>query len=481
MESPISITDYLESVGIFPDHRKILVTSFITLQHTHFASELQIVEELLNSGYRVEVLQCGSQLFSCFANVMHSKSHCVACVSTNSAIYGKLQSNNLSFVQLKSLTSDETSVSFSASLEKAFENGSYHSTIAFTKDVDISSLISQKSISRNLYSSRKLYTQLKNYLQSNEISSIVTFNGRFSESRVCLEIGEHFNIPTFCHETSGDSFRIFKGGDTHGREYHQACVSRLINDVQRRSEYLQKGEEFFDFQRYGNRTGASRSGIFSDRFSVGSLPKGFLPGNHNVSIFLTSEDEQSGFPDWEWPFGKSQHDVIEKIIPQLLNLNYVIWIRVHPNLAGRAHNSQVIEIARLRRENVHVIAAEESVDSYSLISESSNVIVFGSTIGLESTYMGVNTILLGRSLYEHLDVNRVPSSLHELPSLLNIPPSDSSRTNAILVAAYLHLEYNHFTNVRGSSNGKFLRYRDSDIKPRMFSRICHHLLKFLRL
>jgi hypothetical protein len=376
---------------------------------------------------------------------------------------------------------EETPIFLSSSLEKAFENGSYQSTIAFTKDADVSSPTSQEILTRNLQSSRNLYTQLKSYLQSNEVSAIVTFNGRFSEARVCLEIGEDFKIPTYCHETSVNSFRIFKGRDTHGREYHKECVSKLVNDVQHRSEFLQIGQDFFDKQRNGNRNASPTKGVYSDRFSTGSLPKGFIPGNHNISIFLTSEDEQSGFQDWEWPFGKSQYDVIEKIIPQLLDLNYVIWIRVHPNLAGRSNNSQVIEIAKLRRENVHVIAAEESVDSYSLISESSNVIVFGSTIGLESTYMGVNTILLGRSLYEHLEINRIPTSLLELPSFLNLAPSETSKTNAMLVAAYFQMEYNHFSNVEVSSNGKFLRYQNSDIKPRMFSRICYRFLQFLRL
>jgi hypothetical protein len=481
MDSPISITDYLEADGIFPDHKKILVTSFITLQHTHFASELQIVENLLNAGYKVEVLQCKSQLSSCFANVLHTKSQCLACISTNTAIYSKLQTSNLSFVQLESLIPEETLVSFSPNLEEAFENGSYQSTIAFTKDVNVSSSISQKSISRNLRSSKKLYTQLKYYLQVNEVSAIVTFNGRFSESRVCLEIGANSKLPVYCHETSANSFRIFKGGDTHLLEYHKKCVSRIYNDVQRRSEFLQMGNEFFRSQRYGNRAGASKTGIFSDRFLVGSLPQGFITGDNNISIFLTSEDEQSGFVDWELPFGRSQYDVIESIIPLLLDLNYIVWIRVHPNLAGRRNNSQIIETAKLKRKNVHVIAAEESVDSYTLISESSNVIVFGSTIGLESTFMGVNTILLGRSLYEHLDVNRVPSSLLDLPGLLNLSVSDSNKENAVLVAAYFQLEYNHFTNIKTSPNDKFLIYRGFAIKPKTFSRACYHLLQFLRL
>jgi hypothetical protein len=478
-----SIRDFLQSDHVFPSDKKILVTSFISNQHTHFASELQIVDELLEEGYKVAILQCGAELPSCFSNVSHLKSNCVACVSTNKSAYKKFENSRLSFIQLSSFSSEVYDKVQPGYLEEAFENGSYHSTIAFSKDSVISSPENKHLFERNVESSRGLYAQLSKLLDKEEIAAIITFNGRFSESRVCLEIGKLRNLPTYCHETSGTgkTFRIFKELEAHGREYHKSCVSALVEDLARRSELLEQGEFFFANQRKRSSDKIADKGVYSDRFLQGSLPADLIPGKHNISFFLTSEDEQSGLEDWTWPFGDSQYEVIGKLIPGLIEKNYEIWIRVHPNLAGRVNNSQINEIAKLQQPHVHIIAAEDEVDSYALIAESSNVIVFGSTVGLESTYMGVNTILLGRSVYEHLDVNRVPISLDDFPNCLNKEVSTDNRLLATLVAAYFLKEYNEFNNLLSSGDKRFLIRNGTAISPRIHVRIFYRLLRLVHL
>ena len=166
-------------------------------------------------------------------------------------------------------------------------------------------------------------------------------------------------------------------------------------------------------------------------------------------------------------------------LPLLLALDFVIWIRLHPHLKGRLGNSQVSELRSLGRDNVYIIEPEHDVDSYALIENCKNVITFGSTIGLESAFMGVNTILLGRAIYEDMGINRVPVSIYDLPSSLDLPIDEKVREKCLVVGAYIVSEYNAFRNTEFSPNQKYLLYKNHRLLPRFFARTLYHLFLFL--
>jgi hypothetical protein len=67
---------------------------------------------------------------------------------------------------------------------------------------------------------------------------------------------------------------------------------------------------------------------------------------------------------------------------------------------------------------LHVIPAESPVHSYSLVDASDVVITYGSTVGIEASYAGKVSILMGRAVYEDLDVVIKPDSHAEMVEIL---------------------------------------------------------------
>ena len=474
---PTSITQYLDQAGIKPDSKHpILITSFISLQHIHFAAELEMVEELIRADFSVVIIRCSSGLKRCFANPEGLASRCRACKSTNKNMYSHVKASHLDFIDVEEILEPKDQFGeYENLLIDSLKNGAYASTIAFTKDPIISRLDHIKMYEENYRNSLQLFVGITAVIQKREISGVITFNGRFNESRVALEAAKANKIPAFCHESSGtgSTYRIFRGGQTHSLSFHKNQIQNIVENAELSDGDSQKARAFFEKQRSGVAQGSINRRTFVTKEFRNLLPDNFDVAEKNLSIFVSSEDEYSGFSEWSWPFGATQFDVLRQIMPRLLYLGFTVWIRLHPHLKGRLDNSQIIQMSSLSQDGVHVIAPDAPVDSYALISNSSNVISFGSTIGLEATYMGVNTILLGHSIYENLEINRVPKKLEDLESLFDLGVSRESKDLCLLVAHYLLMEFNEFQECNIEKSTKFLYFKNRKIAPTFLSRLSY--------
>jgi len=99
--------------------------------------------------------------------------------------------------------------------------------------------------------------------------------------------------------------------------------------------------------------------------------------------------------------------------------NIKIWIRIHPNLKAVRWNfiRRVYKLETLYK-NVSVIYPDSNVSTYTLLDSCNTVVSFGSTIGIEASYWGKPSVLIGRSSYENLGSVYVPKSHSEVISLL---------------------------------------------------------------
>jgi hypothetical protein len=463
------------------DKRPVLITSFIPLQHIHFAAELEIVERLIAKGYSVYVLRCHSHLNSCFANPTHLRSLCTACKSTFSRSYKLIQNERLTIIDFPGEDDLETvtmvTLSERSSHHREIVRGAYSSAVSYSKDPKITKLKDHKVLERNLKSADYVFDSLNRLIHLHDFSSVVVFNGRFSESKSVIEACRLNNVPVFCHEISGSalSYRLFEGGDTHSLNFHKGCISNYLEKLKEDKDVLVTGAEFFEKQRDGKAFSSLRRNFFVEGQTRKHLPKFFDRGRKNIAVFISSEDEFAAYEEWANPYNASQFEALCVALPLLVALDFVIWIRLHPHLKGRHDNSQVSEMRSLKRDNVHIIEPDDEVDSYALIENCQNVITFGSTIGLESAYMGVNTILLGRAIYEDTGINRVPVSIYDLSSSLDLPIDEKVREKCLVVGAYLASEYNAFRHTEFSPNQKYLLYRNHRLLPRFFARTLYHL------
>jgi hypothetical protein len=464
------------------DRRPVLITSFIPLQHIHFATELEIVERLITEGYSVTVLRCHSHLNSCFANPTHLGSLCTACNSTFSRGYKLIQNERLTIIDFPEEDDLETvtmvTLSERSSHHREIVRGAYSSAVSYSKDPKITKLKDHKVLERNLKSAEYVFDSLNRLIHLHDFSSVVVFNGRFSESKSVIEACRLNNVPVFCHDISEGalSYRIFEGDDNHSLNFHKKCVSNYLEKLEKDKDVLIKGAEFFEKQRDGKAFSSLRRNRFVSVQNRKKLPQSFDGSQKNIVVFISSEDEFAAFEEWKNPYYASQFEALSVALPLLLALDFVIWIRLHPHLKGRHGNSQVSELRSLGRDNVYIIEPEHEVDSYALIENCKNVITFGSTIGLESAFMGVNTILLGRAIYEDMGINRVPVSIYDLSSSLDLPIDEKVREKCLVVGAYIVSEYNAFRHTEFSPNQKYLLYKNHRLLPRFFARTLYHLL-----
>jgi len=118
-------------------------------------------------------------------------------------------------------------------------------------------------------------------------------------------------------------------------------------------------------------------------------------------------------------FHEDDECLINKICQYFKNNEEFIFIlRVHPNLKY-LKNAQNKNIKKLvNNENLIIINAEEKLSSYELVRLSETIITFGSTIGVESTFMRKKSISIGDSLYKKLDCTYTPKSFNELINLI---------------------------------------------------------------
>lgn len=112
------------------------------------------------------------------------------------------------------------------------------------------------------------------------------------------------------------------------------------------------------------------------------------------------------------------------------------YLRVHPHLRG-VDSIQTREINSFKSENLTVIDSHSDIGTYTLMKEVDKVISFGSTTGIEATYLGLVSIMFGRSLYENIDATYFPRTFEELFSLIrdkNLKPK--SKQNTLRFAFY---------------------------------------------
>ena len=156
---------------------------------------------------------------------------------------------------------------------------------------------------------------------------------------------------------------------------------------------------------------------FTKEQQEGRLPESFnhIEGKKVVTIFNSSLDEYEGLEGFGPYFYENDNIGIKQIAEALSqHENIKLYLRIHPNLKGLDNaQNDFIKTELETIDNLEIIGAQDSVDTYALINKSDIIIVFGSTVGAEAAFAGKNVILLGRAAYEKLNCFYIPKSHDE--------------------------------------------------------------------
>lgn len=265
------------------------------------------------------------------------------------------------------------------------------------------------------------FNSLLNHLMMNpQVTQVAVVNGRFPCQRGAIEASEIAGIP----------WRSYERGMYEGSlEPYLYCAERYVRaenywyapfpswariekqeailamDLSPAQIHSQNVGDWFMSRRQSGGTNRFAEGWRSDL-------------NHDSSkklavIFTSSIDEFAELgPSWKEAEWRDPWEAFEYVIPQLLQRNYRVVLRVHPNLVNKStktikETKEALNYLSAKFPLLEIIGATAKTNSYALLERADLAIVFISTIGLEASQMGIRTICLQSSEYDLVaDVKR---------------------------------------------------------------------------
>lgn len=289
-----------------------------------------------------------------------------------------------------------------------------------------------------------VYCQL-NILKKEKPDHIYFFNGRLSHVRPLVEMAKKLNIEYTC--TEGIHFfegKIYQNNYENMMPHSIIGNTKLISNAwddisvsQKEKEWL--GNLFFQSKINGSYTGDIN---YVAGQNQGKLPVEWDASKKNYVIFNSSEDESFSIGE-EYDSKKlfnSQIEGITYIAEQLKGRDDIhLYLRIHPNLKNIKYKYHTdLFTFEKKYSNMTVIPGNSSISSYSLMNAADRIIVFGSTIGIESAYSGKAVINLAAAAYSNLDVVYNPKTPEELSSLLHLDvlPFKANRLHLLMFGYY---------------------------------------------
>lgn len=225
------------------------------------------------------------------------------------------------------------------------------------------------------------------------VTEVVVPNGRFPHQRMATRAAQDSGVPTM-HFEKGETPEgaYFQPYAPQSRILSQASVSLILGNRSR--EEVESVADAWLAHRIPSE--ASRN-----EFSVlwgDSLPSNFPPevqSGRVAGFFTSSQDEYYSLgPEWQKHSWESQFEAFDHVLSRLDQLGYFCYLRVHPNLATKAHASYKRERERImwlsrRHPGLLVIWHDNFANTYSLLDHTDSVFVWDSTIGLEASARGI--------------------------------------------------------------------------------------------
>jgi uncharacterized protein YlxP (DUF503 family) len=253
---------------------------------------------------------------------------------------------------------------------------------------------------------------------------ISVVNGRFPYQRAVQQAAIFLKIRSMSFERGTYDHTLQPGLSTRDRYlkstnyWHEEfpTTNRLIRqeEILRRFQSKDSGFNRVNAQSWleERRTPLGRGNQFNENWnrSFDSIP---YSKKEFIVLFTSSLDEFAELgTEWKEAKWKNQWEAFEYLIPILYEYGFEVFIRVHPNLRNKNKIERrivrsILKDLQRKFSYLEVAGPSSMVDSYSLVENSLAVIVWNSTIGLESSLMGTPTACLSSCEYDLIaDVHR---------------------------------------------------------------------------
>lgn len=257
------------------------------------------------------------------------------------------------------------------------------------------------------------------------------FNGRIVPTMSLRQAAVDEGCEYCAIEVSGNNrtFFLAHNASVHDLDFLKCRLAKYKLNHKRRD----LGIRFFQDRRSGLKTNDKS---YTSRQISGVLE--FEEGKNIVSVFLSSTDEFLVFGDqWFTDSSRDPAGFIQRLRARLPS-DYEVIVRMHPNQDGdRTGEATIIRKALDRIPGVTVIRPLDKHSSYQLLDQSCVVVTFGSTIGLEATFWGKPSLLVGRCAWEDAGIAIVAASADDAAEKIMAGIEASSSEAAVRVGAYL--------------------------------------------
>lgn len=414
-----------------------------------------IIDDVLTSrknGDDVYFAFCHCALSSCFMNLGGHASICKFC----HAMYRRYQKNygegvNWIPIYASDVRTWNTELDFSNTEEvKAVKyrdvqvgNSVLSMYYDITRDLDMNRFDEFKAwalpLMKNLCGLVDYVYELFDRIQPDQV---LIYNGRLFENRLFYDIAKSKGIEFVALEGVGGHIEPYKKIRFVGEwPLNIELYSQMVEDLWQNSpetleEKTAKAKVFYEKRRNGILVFDTR--VYTKDQQQGLLPDGFDASQTNIAIFNSSQDEIAALGD-EWQKGSlfaSQYEAIEFMLQQAAP-GIRFYLRVHPNLKGVTHKAHM-ELYNLKKyQNITVIPPESQVSSYALMDACDKVVTFGSSTGVEASYWGKPSILVGRSFYEQTGACYHMKSREELVDAINHELAPKDQVGALKYAYFV--------------------------------------------
>lgn len=254
---------------------------------------------------------------------------------------------------------------------------------------------------------------------------IQLFNGRYLENRaasdfaiqrhILLRSCEHRKVFPHCFQK-----RYFYNSLPHSIANNAKMINSLWNDETipyEEKEYI--GHSFFA-SKYNHTFSGDKD--YTSNQVTSKLPDNWDISKKNYVIFNSSEDEFTAIGD-EYDRSKvfsTQYEGIRFIANFLKDRKDInVYLRIHPNLSSirYRYHTDLHSLAD-QFDNFFVIRGDSNISTYALMRAADKVVTFGSTTGVEASYLGKPVITLCRNSFSGIDICYEAYSIEEVKDLL---------------------------------------------------------------
>lgn len=270
---------------------------------------------------------------------------------------------------------------------------------------------------------------------------IITYNGRIYDNRLFYDIAKAMDIQYTSLEVEfGNGYPLkkvrFEGGLPHSIKINTYKILNLWdNSPLPDKKKVEIASSFYSRRRSGELIADVAVYILNQK--KGKLPEGFDCSKRNIAIYNSSNDEFLALGgEWEDAVFPSQYEAIEYLL-QHSSSDFHYYLRMHPHLKSVKYKAYLELYDLGKYNNLTIIPPVSEISTYSLMEACEKVVTFGSTMGVEASFWGKPSILLGRCFYENLDACYNVLSKEEVIPLIEKHLEPKSQIGSIKYAYYL--------------------------------------------